>query len=325
MSNAIHEALLLAVRSLDPAKVQTFLNDTPGVSINAMMPATPGHSALHAVCAEAESQYRRRSTRPVPADAAARCARSLIEFGAAVNSRDSEGNTPLMIALVSLNQPLINVLLESGARADLGSLTNHCNSFHIAAREGDARAMRLLLRTAHAHGVDVSSSIELTPLCSAAKRGKLDVVAVILDYHLSQPKRESPVVELKDVPSDVSEISAVMWLAAGEGQADVVRYLARQGGDAAVKDGTSLLSYLAVHGTDNSAAVVDVLLAEPRIKTQLKIALASAPEIEHAIRNLLAARSDAPKLAARLDEALKVGSEQNGVLERRRPSSSPSM
>jgi len=294
--------------------------------LNAMMPGAPGHAALHVVCTEAIKRYRPTpsATKPVlpPPDAGARCARTLIDFGAAVNVRNADGSTPLMLALASLNQPLIDVLLDAGARPDLGSALDHSNAFHICAREGDARIMRGLLKKPNTDGVNVVAERDGTPLQLAALLGRVDVVAVLLDYQLTMSSRQEPEYVFDGMPRGLNEASVAMWLAAGEGQVDAVRYLARQGASIAASDGAgSILQYLAVHGSNDAAAAIEALVSEPRIRSEFILLNTRDSAHASAVSDALRHR-DVPALAHQLEAVGRLQADTGVVgFDRRRSTS----
>src|SRR6478672_6965062 len=70
--------------------------------------------------------------------------RQLIEAGAAVNARDREGETPLMIWVKAQNEEMVVWLLGKGANVNQAAV-NETTPLMAGAYAGNARIMRLLL------------------------------------------------------------------------------------------------------------------------------------------------------------------------------------
>jgi len=268
------EQMVQLARRWEAQRLRELLSG-PGVCVNAMMPKPPGHTALHLVCTEAVQRKAEKAT-----DLAARTAAVLIEFGAAVNPRNAEGATPLMIAVQSQNQPLIDVLLGAGALPELSS-PRIGNAFHVAATEGSPTVLRSLLEAVGAglsmNAIDVSG---VTPLEVAACLGNTDAVALLHDYLLKHPGAAQPRPS-SDSDGDrplgnvgLNDVSRALWFAVANARTDVVRFLARQGGQiegdtplssASDEDAAALRSvihYVAAFGTDDSAESVQALFME---------------------------------------------------------------
>lgn len=294
------------VRLLDAPRLKTYLEESNCHGLNVMAPGLPGHAALHELCSAAIKRYRSPSSAPsIQRDAAARCARELIAFGAAVNALNAEGSTPLMLALLSHNLPLIEVLLEEGARMDLCS-ADGANAFHFAAREGDARVMRTLLRragTLQSSGCEASCREDGTPMQAAAMLGHTDAVAVLLDYKLGNSHGITYPPAINGLPDGLDEKSAALWLALAIGNTDVVRYLVRQ--NVVIAHGeTNVLLYLAARGTDAAGVALNALIDDLPTRTRLTLLLDTHPECVRAITDQHHHRAT-PALAAALDRVLQ--------------------
>lgn len=327
--------LMVSLRALDAIKLRDVLKGRAAPSVNAMLPAKPGHAPLHVVCAQAVALHADASLLKVPQDAAARCAQELIDAGAAVNARNAEGETPIMIAIRSHDILLIEVLMKAGARPDLESPTDGINAFHVAAREGDGRVLRTLLRfggEVEVDGVRASAHQIGTPMQLAAMLGKLDVVAVIHDHvvRLRQDvKKQDAVVDAEllaadglDLPSGLDEASGALWLAVAHGQVEVVRYLSRQSTSFTTKaeqDQQHILAFVAAHGADTAVAAIDALEAEPRARTKLAALRASQGEQYGTMVIDKAASRGNDKLSKRLDALMSNESKLRAFDHRRAP------
>ncbi len=326
--------LMGALRGLDAIKLRDVLKVRGAPSVNAMLPAKPGHAPLHVVCAQAVGLLTGAVTLQVPLEAAARCAQELIDAGAAVNARNAEGETPIMIAIRSHDILLIEVLMKAGARPDLESPADGVNAFHVAAREGDGRVLRTLLRSVgDVDGVRVSTHQIGTPMQLAAMLGKLDVVAVIHDHivRLKQDAKrqdsstdllEPVVADGLDLPAGLDEASGALWLAAAHGQVDVVRYLSRQSTSfemTSSQDHQHILGFVAAHGSETSVAAIDALEVEPRARAKLAAARAGQGDQYRSMVVDKAMQRGNDALAKRLDALMANESKLRAFDQRRMP------
>ncbi|XP_078347045.1 uncharacterized protein LOC144632297 [Oculina patagonica] len=166
--------------------------------------------------------------------------------GLDVNSKNSDGDTPLMIAALSGKIEAVNYLLDKGA--DL-SLTGEYgrNSLHWASQGGNVAIIETML----SRGLDVNSknSNGNTPLMIAALSGKMEAVSYLLDKGADlsltgQYKRNSlhwasrggnvAIIETMlshglDVNSKDSNGKTPLTTAAAQGNAEAVNYLLSRG------------------------------------------------------------------------------------------------
>jgi len=138
-----------------------------------------------------------------------------------LNTRDHNGNTPLMWAASQGNERLVEALLDQGAMVNMQNFVGETALF-IAAARGFYRICSLLIE----HGADTRfSTIEgATPLHIAAASGHLEVIKVLI----SKGAFINSVDEEGDCP---------LHYAIREGQATSVELLARHfGADVSIKN-----------------------------------------------------------------------------------------
>ncbi len=95
--------------------------------------------------------------------------------GIDVELRANNGNTALMMAAYKNNIAAVQALLDKGARVNQAGWT----PLHFAAAGGDADMIRLLAK--HRAELDARTPAMLTALMVAAREGKEDAVAALLD------------------------------------------------------------------------------------------------------------------------------------------------
>lgn len=95
-----------------------------------------------------------------------------------IESRDLDGNTPLVRVGFLGNLELANELLERGADVNAKNDIGY-TALHFAAQEGHAAVAKLLLaKGAEVDALDVNGN---TPLSNAVYNEKLDLVRLLLD------------------------------------------------------------------------------------------------------------------------------------------------
>jgi ankyrin repeat protein/predicted Ser/Thr protein kinase len=111
--------------------------------------------------------------------------KSLLAKGANIDEKDSDGNTPLMIAAEGTaylpnNLPLVEILI--GARASLEAQDSRGRTaLHRAAAEGRTKVAQLLLKSGAP--VDPRTHDGATPLFYAVEFGKIPVLELLLAHH----------------------------------------------------------------------------------------------------------------------------------------------
>ena len=107
-----------------------------------------------------------------------------LDSGAAVDARDSDGLTPLMIAACHARTDLVKLLLDAGADLFTTDSRAGATALHKACQGGSAEVVRLLLG-AGAFVDAVAASTGHTPLMDAVWFKQPDVVAVLLEHGAS--------------------------------------------------------------------------------------------------------------------------------------------
>lgn len=128
------------------------------------------------VAVNGEDKLRYRPLLLLPANANnLKMAQLLIELGADVNQIASPGTTALETAVERGHVPMINFLLERGAKVNLRE--GQRTPLHIAAAQGNREVVALLLR----HGADVAAKDRSgqTALQVAAQSGKREIVDLL--------------------------------------------------------------------------------------------------------------------------------------------------
>nr|XP_022316497.1 transient receptor potential cation channel subfamily A member 1-like [Crassostrea virginica] len=114
-----------------------------------------------------------------------------------LNDGDSDGQTPLLMAVKEGHYNSVKVLLSLGA--DIANRDeNLCSVLHIAAREGHVKIMKVLLE--HYADINATDKIKNTPLHTACKEGHVDCVQLLLDRNANSLARNI----FKKTPLDVT-------------------------------------------------------------------------------------------------------------------------
>jgi ankyrin repeat protein len=115
-------------------------------------------------------------------------ARALIAAGAAVDAKDRDGATPLLLAAKRYDNPLklVDLLLEAGARVNAKDSTGATPLSCACAMSQLDIAIRLLDAGARSHSRDASG---MTPLLHAARNGYCDLGYVLLAHGVKPPER----------------------------------------------------------------------------------------------------------------------------------------
>ncbi|MFZ6722928.1 ankyrin repeat domain-containing protein [Undibacterium sp. Ji49W] len=92
-----------------------------------------------------------------------------------LEARAMNGDTALMLACYLGNVPAVKALIERGAEINQPGWT----ALHYAAANGSKEIIALLLE--HSAYIDTESANKTTPLMMAARTGKMDAVALLLD------------------------------------------------------------------------------------------------------------------------------------------------
>jgi len=147
-------------------------------------------------------------------------ARQMIAEGAAINSRNRAGETPLILWVRAGNAGMVTWLIEKGASVNLAAL-DRTTPLMAAAFTGNVQIMQTLLDAGAE--IDTADQVFKTAMIYAAAQGHAPAVRLLLDRGVAVNRLY------------YHNLTALMW-AAGYGQADCVRLLLERGADRALKD-----------------------------------------------------------------------------------------
>src|SRR5262249_17959781 len=103
--------------------------------------------------------------------------KALLEKGANVNEKDSDGRTPLLLASANGHYPVVKLLLDKGANVNARFSNPPLPALAIAIKQGHRDIAELLLD----RGADINDRfLGLTPLMTAALFGQQDIVKLLL-------------------------------------------------------------------------------------------------------------------------------------------------
>lgn len=168
--------------------------------------------------------------------------RKLLNDGAEVNARDTQGATPVMRAALYCSVPCLRILLDRGADPNR---FNTAGATALMWAAGDAEKVRLLL--AYKAAVNARAKSGRTPLIIAsAVHGNRDAVKMLL--------RAGADVKARDNAG-----TGPVWAAAMAGDAGVLTELLEHGGDPNEQHtrlGTTALMNAAAHGSREAVRVL---------------------------------------------------------------------
>jgi uncharacterized protein len=142
--------------------------------------------------------------------------RALVRQAVDINATQPDGMTALHWAVERRDLPMMNVLLEAGAKHDLTNRTG-ARPLYLAATNGDAAAIARLLDAGEDANALLTAEGE-SVLMLTSQTGNAEAVKVLLD-HGANPNTQQ-----------LRGQTALMW-AAAEGHADVVKLLLARGAD----------------------------------------------------------------------------------------------
>lgn len=167
---------------------------------------------------------------------------ALLADGAAVNSRDRHGDTPLNLAAGQGNVALLRVLLDAHADVDLANLAG-VTPLMSASFASQSEMVRLLLSAgAHADALD---RVDKSAAVYAAGQGCTACLEALLG-----PKPQVNVTGAR-------QLTLLMW-AAAYGRRDTVAFLLSQGADRRLKDQRGKTAWDMARD-ENQVTVLDLL------------------------------------------------------------------
>lgn len=152
--------------------------------------------------------------------------KGLLGRGAAIETRDKAGYTPLASAVLSNRPEGVRILLEH--RANIEARSDDGNApLLLATRYGSVKLLRLLLDS----GADINArdNMGYTPLCLAVSEGREETVQVLMSEDtrgISCPLRRNFI----DTPDPLGRTP--LFFATLYGYADIVRLLLNDGSEA---------------------------------------------------------------------------------------------
>ncbi len=178
---------------------------------------------------------------------AGECAR-LLAAGAAIDARDGEGRTALLLATHANHVEAARVLVEAGADVNAKDRIDDSPYLYAGAEGRDA-----ILRLTLAHGADLKSVNRYggTALIPAAHHGHVETVRILLDTAI-----------------DIDHVNRLGWTALleavilGDGgpvHTEIVRLLVGKGADARIADreGTTPLEHARRRGFQGMARIIE--------------------------------------------------------------------
>jgi len=142
--------------------------------------------------------------------------RTLVRQAVDINATQPDGMTALHWAVERRDLPMMNVLLEAGAKHDLTNRTG-ARPLYLAATNGDAAAIARLLEAGEDANALLTAEGE-SVLMLTSQTGNAEAVKVLLDRGANPNTQQ------------LRGQTALMW-AAAEGHADVVKLLLARGAD----------------------------------------------------------------------------------------------
>lgn len=174
--------------------------------------------------------------------------RRLLKEPVALDSRDGQGRTPLLVATHGNHIDAAKVLIEAGA--DVNAKDNIHDSPYLYA---GARGLNEILQLTLSHGADLASTNRYggTALIPAAERGHVETVQILIDAGV-----------------DVNHLNRLHWTAlleavilgdGGPRHVDIVRRLLAAGADPAIadKDGVTALQHARALGYADMVALLE--------------------------------------------------------------------
>ncbi|CAM9553815.1 unnamed protein product [Laminaria digitata] len=189
------------------------------------------------IAAGADMTFRCEDNEPSALDVAATAGKvavlkKMVESGVEVDGVDSDGRTPLVLAVASNEPGSVEVLAEAGARVDALVENNSWTSLHVAAEYlYPAVVVALLKHGANVNARDVDHHND-TPLHIAARQAGMEDAAEIVEALLKRGADERCLNDLHLTPADVA--LAQVGSGAGVSVEDiepVVKLLERAAGD----------------------------------------------------------------------------------------------
>ena len=146
--------------------------------------------------------------------------KKMLSYGADVNAKNNNGNTPLHLASRKGHTEIVKLLLEHGADANVKNNDGE-TAFDWASYEGHTEIVKLSLE--YGADVNVKDNDGNTPLRWASSNGQTEIVKLLLEYGA-------------DVNAKDDDGNTPLFCASYEGHAEIVKLLLVHGADVNAKD-----------------------------------------------------------------------------------------
>ena len=176
--------------------------------------------------------------------------------GEDVNSKDSNGETPLAAASAAGDEDMCTYLISAGADV-LAASTDGMTALHLAAREGHVHIVRLLASTPDFYrpDLDLKTADGWTSLHMAARQRHASVVRYLVD-ECSRTELQMEV----NINARTSDGRTALMIAAENGFLEGASILLEQGADASLRCWEQRYSALHLAAITGHADVVGLLL-----------------------------------------------------------------
>ena len=109
---------------------------------------------------------------------------ALISAGADVNKKNSDGQTPLIMASIEGNIEIVRALIEAGADVNVMEKDSKFTAVYLASCYGHTEVVKMLIKAGA--NIHITSTMGNTPLQIASLKGHVDVIRELLLEEMKQ-------------------------------------------------------------------------------------------------------------------------------------------